>query len=273
MAHSYNYAVLQAVPDPRRGERVNIGIVVFGPEGLDVRVCESRKLSALTGRSWDGDIKAFGEIIGKLDDPNLESEQRRESLLSVQDQLTVSASGWFEARNIKQYDKAVRDLLNTLVKRPKRQKHIDGPSVVSEISSVLRTAKLLATPKDRLDSGLVFRNFRVDDGLEADFAQKNGRYHVATVLDLRANNPQIAQAALKAIVLDRAEKKFGRDQVHKVGIFSAAKERLSELHDNLAILRPYADEVWNWEDPLQRRHVRRMFASTAHEHQGETLLN
>ena len=56
MARSFKYALVQAAPDSRRGERVNIGIVAFAERGLDIRIFETRKLTSLTARSWDADI-------------------------------------------------------------------------------------------------------------------------------------------------------------------------------------------------------------------------
>ena len=53
MVHVYDYAVLQAIPDQRRGERVNIGVAVLKEDGLGIRVFESRKVQALTGQSWE----------------------------------------------------------------------------------------------------------------------------------------------------------------------------------------------------------------------------
>lgn len=44
MEHIYNYAILQVTPDLRRGERVNIGIVVFHDNNLDIRVSDTRKV-------------------------------------------------------------------------------------------------------------------------------------------------------------------------------------------------------------------------------------
>ncbi|KRC81284.1 hypothetical protein [Sphingomonas sp. Root241] len=72
------------------------------------------------------------------------------------------------------------------------------------------------------------------------------QFHVAAVLDLRANSPRLAQAALKAVVLDRAQAVIPDFKVQKIGVFATAPARLGELHDNLAILRPYADELVNW---------------------------
>jgi hypothetical protein len=266
MAHSFKYAILQAVPDPRRGERANIGVVGFAKDGLDVRVLATRKLSALTARSWDADIKGFVEIIKALDDARLPSDERVQHLHSIEGTFSLSQPGWFEAANEQEFDAAMRDIAKSLVAKPRRARRADGSSVVSEISAELRKAKVLASKDDTIESGLVFRSYDIGDGLQADFAQQNSKFHVAAVLDLRANNPQLAQAALKSIVLDQAEERL--ENVHKVGVYSAAKERLPELHDNLAILKPYADDIYNWEDEHDRTHLTRMFYDAYAKHHG-----
>lgn len=266
MARSFKYAILQAVPDPRRGERVNIGVVAFTENGPDVRVFETRKLSALTARSWDAEIKAFSEVIQKLDDPSLDDDQRIKELHSVEGNFVLSTPGWFQAKTSTEFETMLRDIAKTLVTRPRRERSKDGSSVVSEISADLRKAKVLASRDDELDSGLVFRGYHISDGLEADFAQHNSRFHVAAVLDLRAHNPQLAQAALKGVVLDQAGEHFSN--VHKVGVYSAAKERLPELHSNLSILKPYTDNIYNWEDEHDRKHLTRLFVDAYAAHHG-----
>ena len=270
MDHSFKYAILQAIPDVRRGERVNIGLVAFSPEGLVVRIFETRKLSSLTARSWDADIKAFSEVIEKLDDPNLDADQRILELKSVEGVFALSQPGWFEARTNTEFELALRDIAKSLIARPKRTRHSEGSSVVSEISSALREKKVLASKDDQLESGLVFRSYRIAEGLEADFAQQNSKFHVAAVLDLRANNPQLAQAALKSVVLDQADAHFSN--VHKVGVYSAAKERLPELKANLAILKPYADDIYNWEDEHDREQLTRMFYNAYNSHKNAAII-
>ncbi len=52
MTHIFSFAILKATPDPRRGERVNVGIVVFKPDGLDIRIPEVGKLRALHDGDW-----------------------------------------------------------------------------------------------------------------------------------------------------------------------------------------------------------------------------
>ena len=65
MALSFKFSILQAAPDPRRGERVNVGLVVFLKDKVDFRMPELRKLRALTGHGWDDIARAYGGQIEK----------------------------------------------------------------------------------------------------------------------------------------------------------------------------------------------------------------
>ena len=272
MDHIFNYAVVQAIPDTRRGERVNIGLVVTRPDGLDVRISETRKLTALATGSWDAAVDAFANAIRALDEPQLPAAERISRLAILQNQFVTSSSGWFELDRATDYEKVVGEIADSLVTRRRAARSRDSSTVVAEISATLRGADILAGREEDLESGKVIRNFHVGDGLEADFAQLNGQFHVAAVLDLRANSPRLAQAALKAVVLDRADEVYSNHCVHKIGVFAAAPARLGELHDNLAILRPYADELVNWEDPQDREGLKRIFFNAYNSHNPSPLM-
>lgn len=268
MAHIYNYTLLQAVPDPQRGERVNVGIVVFNKDGVDIEIFESRKLVALTGQSWDAHIEAFSAVLSASDDPSLPPEQRLSNLQVVQGKLLLARRGWFEAASQADYDAAVRDIARNLIQRPRKRRVRDDSSVVAEISAELRRAQILAKGTDTLGTGKVLRGFAIEPGLEADFAQMNGRLHVASVLDLRASQPRIAQAALKAVVLDRAgEVNLG--PVHKIGVIAVAPSRLPEVREHVSILRRYSDDLVNWEDPTDRKGLQKVFFDAYNSHQDD----
>ncbi|MEG3147728.1 DUF3037 domain-containing protein [Sphingomonas sp. RT2P30] len=266
MEHTYKYAILQVIPDIRRGERVNIGIVVFKSDGLDIRVSETRKLHALTFGSWDAEIAAFTSALAKLDQPEQRPELRLKAFSIIENQFSMQKTGWFKAPTSGAYESIVQEILKDLVLKRRVTRSRDGSTVVSEISAVLRRAEILANKDEPMESGKVFKNYPVSHELEADFAQLNSSFHVAAVLDLRASRPQLAQAALKAVVLDRAEAAFPDRKVHKIGVYAAAPARLNELSDNLAVLRPYADDLVNWEDPHDRQFLERTFYDAYNSH-------
>lgn len=258
MVHVYDYAVLQAIPDQRRGERVNIGVAVLKEDGLGIRVFESRKVQALTGQSWDSYIETFSSVLKGADDPSLPKTERFAKMEIVQNQIILAKNGWFNSETDADYETIINDIAKSVVLRPPRPKSKEEPSIVSEISPELRSAHILAGKNDQLGSGKMMRGFQIENGLEADFAQLNSKLHVAAVLDLRATHPQIAQAALKAVVLDRAAA-VHKIPVHKIGVYAVAPARRHEVQENIGLLERYADDVVNWEDESDRRGLKRMF--------------
>jgi hypothetical protein len=265
MERFYNYSILQVIPDKRRGERVNIGIVIFRPDGLDIQVHESRKIRALTGESWDSYIEAFEGIVRRIDDPSMDQVSRLAMFGAVQNQFSMSKSGIFSAEDPIEYDEIVRGLMKSLVARPRSDRIREEPAIVAEISATLRQASILAKRDETLQSGKVVRGYAVEDGLEAEFAQLNSKLHVAAVLDLRADSPRIAQAALKAVTLDRA-KGNDRDHVHTIGIYAVAPARRHEVRENIKLLSEYADDVVNWTDATDRRSLTRVFFDAYNHH-------
>jgi hypothetical protein len=268
MVVSYNYVLLQAVPDPRRGERVNVGLVVLRPDGLDIQVHESRKLRALTGESWDSYIASFESVLRDADRPELSPDERLARFSLVQNQFVTSRPGRFEAADAKAYDAMLKSIVRNLIARPKRKRTKEEHTIIAEISAELRAAEVLASKEEPLESGKVVRGYEVEEGLEADFAQLNSQFHVASVLDLRADNPRISQAALKAIVLDRARANWeekGRG-VHRIGVIAATKARLPELRENVRLMEEYSDEVLNWSDHAHQIRLKRIFYDAYNTH-------
>jgi hypothetical protein len=271
MTTSYSYVLLQAVPDPRRGERVNVGVVVLKPDGLDIEVHESRKLRALTGESWGAYITAFESLLRDTDRPDLALDERVGRFRLIENQFVTSKPGWFEAADAPAYDAMLRQIVKNLISRPTRKRTKEEQTVVAEITSALRTAEVLAAKEEPLESGKVVRGYEVEAGLEADFVQLNSQFHVAAVLDLRADNPRISQAALKAIVLDRARANWEpKTKVHRIGVIAAPKARLSELRENVRLIEEYSDEVLNWTDRAHRAKLKRIFFDAYNAHRDAT---
>ena len=87
------------------------------------------------------------------------------------------------------------------------------------------------------------------------------------VLDLRAQNPQLAQAALRAIVLDRASAVHnGPMPVHKIGVYAVPPIRAMEVIENINLLRKYSDDLINWEDRTDREGLKRLFFNAYNAH-------
>ena len=253
MEHIYNYAILTAVPDARRGERVNVGLVVFLPERLDVRFSDLTKLRAITGRDWTGYAEEAKERLSGIFVPNLKPHEFNRCVEDLEPVIKPTDTGWFSLDQTNGYEERVDEILRALVIRP-RAKPTKSPSRINaEISKEFRRVKILAKPTDTIDDHKVVRDFLVpsDEGLYADFVLKNGAYHVTATLDLRRKNVHIKEAALKAIVLDRAKAVLASD-THRLGVYAATPET-DQFKPHIHVLRSYTDELYNWSDADDRQ--------------------
>lgn len=256
----YRYAILRAIPDARRGEIANIGVVVFLEDRLDIRILESRKATALSGRVWDSFIHEYAERLKSLDHPGTDEENRISRFRIVDGQISMSELGWFSATE-DQYEKRLSEVTKTLVLRPRQTRNILHSSKINtEISAMFKAADVLASSKEDLASGRVVRQFNVNqqEGLVADFALQNGALHIAATLDLRSAEPRLGQAALKAVTLDKAKRSIGR-KTKTFGVYAVSPERKGEVSEHIALLGDYADDVFNWSDPNEMGKFQKIF--------------
>lgn len=253
MAHIFEYSILQATPDRRRGERVNVGIAVLQPGEIDVRFVALAKLRALTGRRWDAHAQEASRQLRALYSPRKSLGQILHDYMLVEDVFVSSEVSIFSIDEAGQYENRVRDILSVLVQRPEPPKAEKTSRINTEIAKVFRRAKILANKQESIETHKIVRDFYVsaEEELKADFALKNGVYHIATTLDLRKPSVNISQAALKALILDKAEKIYGKDTL-RFGVY-AIDETHGHYRPHLEILRDYASHIFDWSNPNERR--------------------
>ncbi len=76
MGHICKYAILMVVPDSRRGERVNVGLVVFLPDRVDVRCSASKKIGAIATGNWDAYVEnAYRQLVASPDYSSIGSDK------------------------------------------------------------------------------------------------------------------------------------------------------------------------------------------------------
>src|SRR5258708_4551152 len=109
MAHIFSYAIIKAIPDPRRGERVNVGIIVFLPERVDVRFSDLAKLSALRSGNWDQYATDARDRIVANYVVNEKPAAFIERFSLLEGVLRFSDVAWFSMERPEQYDDRVKD--------------------------------------------------------------------------------------------------------------------------------------------------------------------
>lgn len=257
MEHIFKYTVLQAVPDLRRGERVNIGIAVFTSEKIDIRFADTPKVRALTNENWDTYLDEAEDRFIHCWDISETPEEAIANFSLLEHAIVCTEFGELVADNIRDYELRLNEILDELVVRHRPRKKTGATRINTEITKEFRRVKILAGREESIDDHKVVRNFVVsqEEDLVADFALKNGVYHITATLDLRLARVNIGQAAIKAIVLDKAAKEFG--EVRRIGVY-AVDSHAPQYRSHIALLQDYADDTFNWLDSHDRMEFTRL---------------
>lgn len=118
MAHIYNYAILKAIPDQQRGERVNIGIIVFVNGDIDVRFSDIAKLRAISSGEWNSYVLAAAERMKSLFAPSEEPKEFFSRYNLLEQVIRFSDIAWFSAETADEYEERVKQIVAALVHRP-----------------------------------------------------------------------------------------------------------------------------------------------------------
>lgn len=254
MVRTFEYAILTAIPNPRRGERVNVGVVIFREDRIDVRYRQAAyKLRALTGESWESRLESAATCLSNLFQPGVRAENVLSDYRLLEPLISLSGLGWLRTSDEVDYEAKVEEILKALVSLPRSERFERRTRINTEIASVLRKARVLAAAGETIDDHKIVRDFSIDDreGLTADFALKNGKLHVASTLDLRKQTAGLGDAALKSIVLDKARKMYHND-VKTIGVYAVDVDMADNFRSHIDLLRDYAEEVYDWQDRESR---------------------
>jgi hypothetical protein len=249
MAHSFKYSVLRVIPDSRRGECVNVGLVVFLDDAVDVRVLSSlAKVAALNGAVDLEELRTLPSTISEWV-PAGDIESRHASLRNL-GVVSVTELGQFETDGSPDsYDAAVRRLMKALVTPIPAETRLVPPNtrIVTTLKAKFRANRVLGSGVDDITKHLVVPNYPIDEdeGLFADFVVKNGAYHITETADLRAasasNIDRVRIASLAAIKLDRARQMFGKST--KRFVVYASRRGAPAQAENL--IGQYADAIFH----------------------------
>jgi hypothetical protein len=271
MDRIYKYAVLIATPSQRRGERVNIGVVVFREDKADIRLMHANhKLKLLTRQSWEDRLEAATARLGSLFDEERSPDGALERFALFEPIISTSGFGTLTARDDADYERTVGQIIESLVGIPAREKSGKKSSKLNtEIAADLKKANVLASDDEGIDNKKVVRDYEIDEseGLRADFALKNGVIHIISTLDLRIHRANLETAALKSIILDKALKKFGEGRVKRFGAYAVAPDMREGFSQHLRMFGEYArNGLWDWSQPDDRNKLRKsIFDALEHD--------
>lgn len=248
MVRSFEYAVLRVIPDARRGECVNVGLVIFKPSGIDVRILQSlSKVSVLNGRLNLDQIRILPKVIEEWTH-GVSDSGARHALLKNLGVVSVSDLGYFEISTDQEYEDRIAKLMRNLVVPVAGKRGLQSNvHIKTALKSKFHASRILGTDTVDIARHRVVPDYPIDpdEGLFADFVLKNKVYHVTETADFRAatisNIGRYRAASFAAIKLDKAKSHFGR-HTRRFVVYASRDDLAAQP---IQLLRDYSDRAFN----------------------------
>jgi hypothetical protein len=265
MERVYSFAIVRICPDPRRGELVNIGITVFLPRRLDVRILPTLgKVHALHGELDLAALYALPEKLSAYAKIH-RSVAERYALIRKVGMVELSDLGQFRSKDEAEYEQTVQTLITQLVAPTVAPFEKEAPQsrLQSQVRKIIRDVKILGRHQGDFDKHKIVQNYPIapGKGLYADFAGQNSQFHVTETIDFRVDRgirgPKFNESAKAAFVL-REARALHADS-NRFLFYAATAEVESQVAPHLALLGEFATDFVNFESASDRgRYAQRL---------------
>lgn len=263
MARWYNFAIARFAAHPARNERLNVGIVVYDDDGLDIYPAKNfDKVRAITSALDSTDIRASLLRLNDLDAvtrSNARNIDERHSMLDAMSAFELSNLGRFEAPSRIAYEAAVLSLMARFVEpEPAPFKRAARRSkLLSSLKMALKEEGVLARRGEDLSAHRVVPSWPLAEGLAADFVLKNGCMHVIETVDAQSDELSarkiIGDIGVSALVLEQARMTFGEGETRARLIYSASAANEERAKPSLRAAENQGAELINWLSADARR--------------------
>lgn len=257
MARWYNFAVARLAAHPNRDERLNVGLIVFADDGLDIR--PAKNLEKVRAISAAVDVTVVRSSIYRLDELDklirtegaLDVTERLEALKTISP-LDFSSIGRFESHSASSYELAISQILKQLVEPETAlaQKPVRRSRLLSSIKATLKGERVLARKGEDLSAHRFVSGWPLAEGLSADLLLKNGCMHVIETVDAQAEDVSVrklvSDIAVSALVLEQARMTFGADQTTGRLVYSASATNEDIAKPSLLAAEHQGAKLINW---------------------------
>ncbi|WP_130931624.1 DUF3037 domain-containing protein [Pseudomonas sp. Sample_24] len=255
---TFKYAVIKYMPDPKRGEIVNIGLVVFTDSKVDVRTLSaSAKARILDGTSEPSDLDSLRSGLESIASWAKSPEQASQYLSAFgQSRTYLSSIDVFIIDDIHQYERRVSNLFNELVKPFSSKERVHRNSRLSTyLKNTFERMEILGKDSDDLSKHKIIHNYQLSDktGFSADFLLKNGRFHITEAIDFNVNdtNSKFKETTMKVMTFMEGRKALGEDSA-RYFVYSASPSKEKEVVAHLNLAEEYSDKLFNIESKEEK---------------------
>jgi Protein of unknown function (DUF3037) len=252
MVHIFRYAIIRLVPFAHRGEALNVGIVVFRDDKLDVRLSASPSLLDYFGvqpSSLDWIVESFAHA-----DDQTKSVSERAADISQFSGITLSEIGWFKTDEESQYDVRISEIISEYVDKPKKSKGRREQSNLSrDLKKIFMEYRLFSNRIEDIERHKIIANMPVGPSgkLHVDFLLKNGAYHATETLDFRRSEDvgpaELKNAALANVTFQHAREVLGGSTTKCYLVYAASSLVEAAVSPALEIAQKDTSASFNFE--------------------------
>tara|TARA_R110001583_G_scaffold188684_1_gene351030 strand:+ start:8203 stop:9030 length:828 start_codon:yes stop_codon:yes gene_type:complete len=246
----FDYSLIKYIPDPKRGETINIGIVIYRQSGADVRLLNNvAKVRMFDGSTSASELSRLDGSIMKICGYDKTSEEQFNTLKAFGTGIRVSDISSFSVSHIGEYDGYVSGLFNNLVKPfSSRQPVKTNSRFFTRIKNDFKRQNILAKSDSEINEHKIVPHFVIDSkaGLEADFMLKNGKYHMSELIDFNVVDTQLKfrETSLKTMTFITGRRVLG-DNMGSYFVYHASASKDKEIVPHLNLADDNSDKMFN----------------------------
>lgn len=249
--NNFSYSLIRYIPNPLRGEMVNIGLVVYNKD-LDIRLLKSAtKIRMIDDETSITDLRKLESNLLELS--SFEEVQSYDSLYGLlscfSSSIILSKPATFSIGHINQYEAKVANLFDVLVKPFATREPVTRNSrLVTSLKRKFASIDILASNPSELDEHKIVSNYVINQstGISVDFMLKNGKYHLTEVIDYDVvdKKGKYKETTMKLMTFVEGQKSLDGETASYF-VYSASSKTESEVAQQINLAENYSTNIFN----------------------------
>ena len=266
----YDFSIIRYAPNLKRGEVINIGLILNGPNGLEIRLIDNySKVRMIDGLSNAGTLSKLQKNLEEmvLSDSDNAIKIINKSIMGIE----VSSPSTFQLGRHETYIQKVNQLYVDLVKpypmvEPKAR--VNTCRLMSDIKRKLNRQLLLSTSPDDLYKNKIISSYVINDksGITADLILKDESFHMSSVVDFNVSDvsSKFKETGLKVLSFLEAEKSLSTD-MKKYFVYSADAKKENQISGHLSLVESNCHEMFNMNSSTDSSRYYELMVELTHQ--------
>ena len=223
----FDYCVIRYMPDPKRGEIINLGLIIFTKSGVDVRILPTlNKVRIIDGRSEEEDLEKLKRTLEGIASFADNVDQQHSLLTAFSSSLFFSEKSYFSIDHNEEYEQKIKYLFDVLVKpHPIYTRQVKQSRLHTRLRKKFIQMDIFSKDINQIEQHKVVANYPISEstGMQVDFLVKNGKYHVSEAIDFEVNDTKskFRETTLKTMAFLESKKILGKTECYFVYSASA----------------------------------------------------